>query len=120
MKKKIISLCIGVITLFSCEEVFYEADISKDMVEITAPTDNVEVTAGSIKLNWKAIDGANTYKIQIATPSFDNATQIVLDSTTTEITITKDLAEQDYQWRVKAQNSAYETAYTTYNLKVKE
>jgi type III secretory pathway lipoprotein EscJ len=104
---------IVVVTLFTgCEAVFVE-DISGGAIEILAPLENTSVTAGNITFFWESLDSAESYKVQIATPSFESASQILLDSTLTDLTIEKDLVSGNYQWRVKALNSEYETSYST-------
>lgn len=121
MKKIIISLGLVAFLFYSCEEVFYEADISEIIVEILAPTDGVELTVGTQTFSWNQVEDADTYSIQIATPNFENATQILLDSVTTETSIAKELLTSgEYQWRVKAVNSEYETNYTTNSFSVIE
>lgn len=119
MKKIIISIGFTAFLLYGCEEIFYVKDISKDTLEIIAPTDSTELNSGVQNFSWKALDGSDNYEIQIATPNFENATQLVLDSTTDKTILSKELDTTTYQWRVKAVNSAYSTNYTTANFSVK-
>ena len=119
MKKILVSIGLITFLLYGCEEVFYVKDISKDTIEIIAPSNNVELNSGTQNFSWTALDGADTYQIQIATPNFENALQLVLDSTTTKMTISKDLEVGVYQWRVKAINSAYNTSFTTADFNIK-
>ena len=116
MKKKILTFCF-IIALCSCEVVFVE-DISKEQIVLVAPTNNSELTSGTIRFDWEGITEATHYRIQIATPDFEDTVQIVLDSTITTINISKELTTGDFQWRVKAINSDYETAYTTNSFSV--
>lgn len=119
MKKAISNLVFIFFIFFSCEEIFYETDISEAVIEILAPTNNAELSIGTQTFSWKLIEGSEGYIIQIATPNFENATQIELDSITKETSMTKELVSNDYQWRIKALNSEYETAFTTASFKVK-
>lgn len=109
--KRILVVVFFLNLLIGCEAVFIE-DISDSKVILLAPSDNSNLTSGSIQFNWESISDATEYKIQIASPNFDNATQIYLDSLTTSISISKDLIVGDYEWRVKAINSGYETSYS--------
>jgi hypothetical protein len=111
-------LILFVIFLFAnCEAVFVE-DISKASVSILAPTEGSKVTAGSINFNWNPIDDANSYQLQIALPNFTNASQILLDTIITKTSFNTNLAVGNYQWRVKALNSDYQTGYTTTSFEV--
>ena len=115
MKK--VSLVFLALFIFSCEAVFVE-DISSDTVVLQAPMNSVILTAGNITFSWQLLEAADFYQIQIATPNFQNAMQIIIDSITTENSVVKNLTTGDYQWRVKAINSAYETPHSTTNIVV--
>lgn len=116
--KKVYLLLLLCFTL-SCEAVFVE-DISNNSVVLQAPTNNSQVTSGNITFTWELLDQAEAYQIQIATPNFQNASQIVLDSITDvdANSISTHLDAGTYQWRVKAMNSEYETPYSTVNFTV--
>lgn len=116
MKKKLLTFCF-LIFLFSCEAIFVE-DISDRNVFLLAPTNNSEVANGAILFNWNSVEDTDSYQIQIAIPDFQNASQILLDSITTNTSITKELEIGEYQWRVKAMNSDYETPYSTSSFSV--
>ena len=116
MKKLFILLLIG--TIYSCDEIIEVTDISDETVSILAPTDATTITTGTINFNWNDINEANEYRIQIATPTFNNATQITVDSLITSNTFSQLLEIGEYQWRVKALNSNFETDYTTNSLTV--
>ena len=116
MKKNfLLLLAIGM--LFSCEAIFVE-NISNATVTILAPTEGSTVTNGTVNFNWNAVEDAETYQIQIATPTFANASQIVLDSTISKTSFSKNLTVGIYQWRVNASNSDYQTTYTTTSFEV--
>lgn len=109
---KRLSLVFLVLSCIGCEAIFVE-DISNDLVILLAPSENSEVTQGSTNFRWQLLDQADVYQIQIATPSFENASQIVLDSIVESNTAQKMLEAGTYQWRVKALNSDYQTNYST-------
>lgn len=116
MKKKML-LLITVLLLINCEAIFVE-DISDQSLELLAPSNNAEVTSGIVKFHWTNITDADNFLIQIATPSFKNASQIILDSITADTTIATSLEVGEYQWRVKAENSEYSTDFSTNNFTV--
>ncbi|PQJ76538.1 hypothetical protein [Polaribacter glomeratus] len=116
MKKKLIYFAV-LLLFYNCE-VFFEEDISNEQVLLLAPSNNSEVVAGSIQFNWQEVLEATDYQIQIATPDFEQASQIVLDSIVTNTIYTKDLEVGAYQWRIKASNSGYSTGYQTNSFSV--
>lgn len=117
MLKYILGLAI-ILILFSCEEVLFEPDISEERVTLIAPANNTEIAANSVRFNWEPVDGATGYEIQIATPSFANANQLLLNTVTDSTFYQMELVQNDYEWRVSAQNSGYATPYTSAKFRV--
>ncbi|AWX43276.1 hypothetical protein HME9304_00263 [Flagellimonas maritima] len=106
------------IILLGCEDILEVPDISDRTVPVLAPLDETLLSSNTVNFNWQAVDDATAFEIQIATPNFDNTTQIVLDSIIVEDTlgniatrIVQNLPNGNYSWRIKAMNSDYETAY---------
>jgi hypothetical protein len=110
-------LLFTIVLLSSCEAIFVE-DISDATVTILAPSSGSVVANGAVNFNWQVVNDAETYQVQIAIPTFLNASQIVLDTTIAKTSFTKDLTVGKYQWRVKALNSDYHTNYTTTSFEV--
>ena len=104
----------------SCEDIITVTDISQKPVHILAPVDGTVVNTSTVTFSWETVDDAEKYTIQIATPTFAAANQILLDSTVTSTTFTTTLAENEYEWRVRAENAEYETAYTSQHFTVSE
>ena len=109
-----------VIFTISCDDIIFEEDISESNLIILAPTNNASIVSGNISFNWETVTNADKYQIQIATPNFADAIQIVLDSTISNTSFTKQLLANSYEWRVRAVNSAFETSYFTNTLTVTE
>lgn len=105
------------VCFLSCEAVFLD-DLSNNTVVVLAPLNDAQLNVGSNAFSWELLENAETYQIQIATPNFTNANQIVLDSVTTSRMIVHDLTAGTYEWRVKALNSEYETPFSTVNFTV--
>lgn len=116
MEKRLLWIAL-LFLCWNCETIFVE-NISKEQVVLLAPATNAELLPGTIAFNWQEITDATAYKIEIATPDFTNANQILLDSTTTALTILKKLDAGNYEWRVKALNSDYTTVYSTNNFSI--
>lgn len=95
----------------SCEEILMVDDISKKEVTLTAPANNAALSTSGVTFSWETVEGTDKYQLQIATPNFENPQQIVLDTLVTKNSFTQQLNIGKYEWRIKAVNSAYETAY---------
>lgn len=101
------------LTFASCEEILLVKDISDKEVTLTAPVDNAALSSTSITFSWENVENADNYQLQIATPNFETPLQIVLDTLVSKKSFTTQLNIGQYQWRVRAVNSGYETSYTT-------
>lgn len=104
----------------ACSEIIFETDISQSYVNVLAPSQNSNVNSGSISFTWESVEYADNYNIQIATPNFAAAKQIVADSNVVGTNFSWQLLPNNYEWRIRAQNSAFETVYFYNNLMVSE
>lgn len=119
MKKTLLMLSLLIIVT-ACSDIIEVEDISNESVTLLAPTNNAVLSITDLTFSWQAFADAESYHIQIATPTFSEALQIVTDSITVSNSFTTTLEANDYQWRVRAENSAYETSYTTQNFTIEE
>ncbi|MGJ8734795.1 MAG: hypothetical protein ACSHW4_16685, partial [Cellulophaga sp.] len=72
------------------------------------PTEGVTIEGNTVQFTWESLDGADDYEIQII-----NSNQVYeVDSLVTTNTFEYVLNSDAYQWRVRAENFAYSTAYT--------
>ena len=114
--KRIISICL--VALFcSCEAIFVE-NISDKNVKVIAPVNGSEIAAGIVNFSWEKVKDADEYQLQIVSPDFTNANTIMVDTVINKTFHTKELVAGDYEWRIKAMNSEYETNYTINTLKI--
>jgi hypothetical protein len=107
-------------SVFSCEEIIEVDDISDETITILAPTNNATLETDTISFSWEPIEYGDSYQLQIALPDFETAQQIIVDTLITTSSHIKTLPADEYQWRIKAINSAYETQFTTQNFTVEE
>ncbi|AWX45705.1 hypothetical protein HME9304_02732 [Flagellimonas maritima] len=119
------SIMVAVLILVGCEDILEEPDISGQTVTILAPMDDSILTTNTVGFHWEIVEDATSYNVQIATPNFENAIQLVLDSvvavdTLGQVTtrIDKNLKNGTYQWRIKAFNSGFKTGYTLTSFQV--
>ncbi len=120
MKKYILSGLLMITTFYGCEEAFIEEDLSDDTTAIIAPKDGSQIEDTSINFSWEAVDQATSYRVQIARPNFENAAQIVEDTTVSSTNFSTSLTKNAYEWRVRAQNSGSETPYVMAGFNVIE
>lgn len=106
---------IGILflTFFSCEEILMEKDISDREVVLVSPMNNAQFYSTGVTFTWEFVEDATEYQLQIATPNFANPLQIVVDTTIKENTFTQQLPLGNYEWRVRAINSGYNTKYSS-------
>lgn len=111
----VVTICVLSI---SCEDILEVSDISEESVELLAPSDSTTVVQSNLTFTWSEIYEATQYHVQVAAPNFENAAQIVVDtlivvdSTFVSPKINKSLVDSDYEWRVRAMNSGYETEFS--------
>lgn len=117
MKKKLPLLLLIAFFLISCEALFVE-NISDKSVQILAPSSDTILSEGTINFSWNEVVDAEEYTFQIATPTFDNATQIITDTILISSSFDKELQVGEYEWRVKAKNSQYQTEYSVANFTI--
>ncbi|WP_148639159.1 fibronectin type III domain-containing protein [Aquimarina longa] len=120
MKKLFIYIPVCVLILFSCEEVLFEEDLKDKKTVLIAPAEGTTVEKTSVTFSWEAVDQATGYRLQLAQPSFESASQIVVDTTVTNTNFNITLTKNTYQWRVKAQNSGSATPYAIASFTVVE
>lgn len=119
MKKVLIFVAVF-LNVQACDDIIEVVDISEKTVTVLAPKDQAVLNTGSVSFSWQPLEDAESYQVQVATPTFNEATQIVLDTIVTKTNISGTLEANNYEWRVKAKNSAYETAYVTQSFHVAE
>ena len=106
-------LLLFVLIHFSCEEIIFETDISKSEVVLVAPINNAQLFSTGVTFSWESVADATNYQLQIAKPNFRSPIQVVLDTIITGTSFTQQLPIGEYEWRVKATNSAYSTNYVS-------
>ncbi|RTY91797.1 hypothetical protein [Flavobacterium sp. GT3R68] len=96
-----------VIMMVSCEDIF-EEDITNDTLQTISPQNNEEVESNVVNFQWTAIDGADEYRVRV----YGSNQAIVLDSLVSQTHLSYPLPEGSYQWRVRGENFAYQSAYS--------
>lgn len=111
-------LSILCLMLLSCEEILFEDNISDKKIELVAPVDHANFFSTGVSFSWNKVETATKYHLQIAKPTFAAPLQIVLDTLVISNTFTHQFNIGDYEWRVKATNSAFETSYESRSFSI--
>lgn len=118
LKPLVIYLVLITQSFISCEDILEETDITEKQVTVLAPLDGSTIADNQIRFNWQELEGADSYRIQVALPSFDNASQILMDSLVVRDSLDQidthfqlPLLNGNYQWRIKGLNSGFETPF---------
>lgn len=120
MKKMTIrnaALFFALVLIAGCNT-FFEEDISDQTVKLLSPTTGTTTEIASQTFWWDKVDGASDYRLQIVTPSFDLSEVLILDTLVSTDKFTVTLYPAVYEWRVKAENSAWQTQWTKSKFQV--
>tara|TARA_R110000796_G_scaffold67144_8_gene154106 strand:+ start:719 stop:1378 length:660 start_codon:yes stop_codon:yes gene_type:complete len=117
---KRVALILVLLFVFNCDDIIGVQDISERSVVILAPTDASVLSDTTIIFSWNEVEEAENYRLQIATPDFVNTTAIVEDSLVTTSGFSIALEAGSYQWRIRAENSVFQTVYTTQSFSLTE
>jgi len=97
------------ICCISCDDIL-EEDLTEDLVTTVSPTEGSTIVNNIVNFSWESLDGADDYRLQVIDPSQNNT--IVLDSLVSGTSFEYPLDPGAYQWRIRGENFAYQTAYS--------
>lgn len=103
----------------ACKD-FFEEPITDSRVELLSPGADAQTSVYAVTFLWEPLDGALQYRLQLASPSFEDAVLFHADTTLEQNRFSISLEPGRYQWRVKARNGSSETPYTTRTLTIHE
>lgn len=120
MRQVVVFVIFSFLTV-SCEEIISVPDISEENIEVLAPLDGATLESEEVTFSWNEIDFVDQYQIQVVTPSFINANQIVLDTILRDSlnsfrNFTTTLNPNFYEWRIRGANDNFTTPYTLQSL----
>lgn len=105
------SLILIGISLWSCSE-FFVPNISDQTPVLIIPTDNDTILNNAIHFKWEEMEGAESYRLQVVSPSFDQISTYPLDSLVSGTEFFFTLDPGVYQYRIRGENSAYQSLYS--------
>lgn len=97
---------------------FFEEDISRETIKILSPVAGTETEIATQTFWWEKMEGAAGYHLQIVTPSFDSMEMLILDTLISSDKFMTVLYPSYYEWRVRAENSAWQSQWATNTLKI--
>lgn len=86
-------------------------DITQEELTLILPTNGQTYTTNQVHFKWKEVENAKGYRIEIVKPSFESIQEFVLDSVVEGTQFYQVLSPGQYEFQIRAENSAYETAY---------
>ncbi|WP_340064286.1 hypothetical protein [Ascidiimonas aurantiaca] len=104
----------------SCDDIIEVPDISDKTVILLAPREGAVIRSNTTTFSWEPVEDADNYLLQVATPDFETASQILVDSTLSRTVFTAELLPGNYEWRLKARNSGFDTSYSAFKFMVSE
>lgn len=111
---------LSILLYSSCDAIIEVPDIKNETVVVLAPLEGALIESNAISFFWEETIDAERYRFQVATPNFEMAIQILTDSLINNTNFSKSLSPGNYEWRVRAENSGFETVYTTNSFTVQE
>jgi len=107
LNKILILSLIFISTISSCDDIF-EEDISNESIDLISPLDESVVEGNFVTLQWQAIGNVDNYRLEIKS----EVTGFIIDTLSLENVVSIPLSAGDYSWKVRGENSAYQTDYS--------
>lgn len=114
---RFLSLILLLSITWACSD-FIEEDIEDDVLVLLGPGEGVSTETQSLTFWWDELKNATRYRLQIARPNFTAIEALELDTLITGNKFLHTLFPSDFEWRVRAENSVYQTGYTTRALSI--
>ncbi len=100
---------------YACDD-FVEKDIENEAINLMAPANGLTTVQLTHTFWWDWMEGAELYNMQLVEGTFSSVTNFVLDTTVSKNKFDITLYPGSFQWRVRGENNAGETAYSTFSL----
>lgn len=115
----IVTMCLLASALIGCHD-FFERNIEDSVVVVNTPAEGSSSPLYLQRFRWETVNGAREYHIMLATPSFDNLKQVIIDTIVTSNSFDITLTPQKYQMSIVAQNAGYQSKKTTVSFEITE
>lgn len=116
LNNKLIMPLLIVMGIFvvGCEDMI-EENLEKKAVTIVSPPNNYESTDLTISFQWNEVEGADEYNLQVWNSSGIRLLNTYVDTIIYDYTFPY---FDTFTWKVRAENTATESPYTTYTIVV--
>jgi hypothetical protein len=101
--------------VYSCKDII-EEDVSNETIVLISPADSLLSSSLTHQFRWNEAEDAFNYRFQVASPNFETPNEILADTLVSENSLYWTLYPGTFQWRVRAENAASESQYTTRTL----
>lgn len=103
---KLILILLSILYI-SCDDIL-EDDITNGLIQPISPVEGSVIESNVVNFQWNSLDGADDYRLQVYA-----ANQVrVFDTLVNSTTIQLPLSQGQYHWRVRGENSAYQSTYS--------
>lgn len=94
-----------------CLQVKTIIDLTGKVVVLRSPSSIGYITGTKVTFWWDEVPGADKYVIQVVSPDFTHTQNLIVNESLSGQSLSVELPAGTYQWRVKALNSIYATAF---------
>ncbi|OFX68957.1 MAG: hypothetical protein A2X12_05480 [Bacteroidetes bacterium GWE2_29_8] len=103
----------------SCKETgIEEPDLKDENIIINCPLNNLSTNMTNITFWWESIEYAEGYQIIIVYPNFTEIQKLIVDTNIVGNKFNITLSPGQYEWKIRAYNSASKTSFHTYQLNI--
>lgn len=103
--------------VISCTDIV-DVNISSHTVNLLTPPDSLIFMQTTIGFKWNEVADADSYTLQIVSPSFAHPIQWITDTTLKLTGASLSLPAGEYEWRVKASNFSFSTAFSSRSFSI--
>jgi hypothetical protein len=107
-------------TAAACRKLIVQESVGAKQIKLLAPADELRTSKLKQTFWWEALTGATQYTLIIVSPDLLTLDQIVLDTTLTKTSVTKELEVGKYEWCVKASDGKTATEMFCRTLEITE
>ena len=90
---------------------FTEENLENDTVKLMGPANKISTETQTLTFWWDPVEGASSYRLQVALPTFEGIVNLELDTLLKKSQFEHTLRPGNFEWRVRAENSAYQSEY---------
>ena len=96
-----------------------EKDITREIVTVISPQSKAEIVKPEVNFSWNPVDGANHYRLLVASPSFAAMEWLAADRVMEETLFKQELPDGPYEWQVQALNDEFKTVSAIHPFRVR-